>query len=285
LPLLGLQNRDNSVGKVVVVRAWGQWIMVRFHGGRRICCSVHEIGRSGFRFHPTPYSEGARDTFAGVKRSKRAANHAGPLIPRLRMNGPITPFLRVPWLAQGPRLHFRELFKLAIIWAIVEDGCSQGYCAVDSGRNRTTFRWILLPASWRLITQRRYTSSTVLVEATGLSETSVRSYRTAQCHYRTATSIFTAIKPPSLNQTACVLKTITVYLCCITKVTVHSICLLNTPCWLWLRLSAWRCWLLWCCIHVISFETLWMVFVHRVRFTLNLLSKHMGDSRTIQSFR
>lgn len=184
-----------------------------------------------------------------------------------------------------PHLPFRGFFKLSIIWAVVEDGCRLGCCAVDSGRNRTTCCWILLPASWRLITQRRYASSTVLVEATGLSETSVRSCRTAQCHYRTATFIFTARKPPSLTQTACVFKTITVYLCFITKITVHSVFVLNIPWWLWLRLSAWRCWLLWCCNHVISFVTPWMVVVHSVRFTLNLLSKRMGDSRTIQSLR
>jgi len=185
------------------------------------------------------------------------------------------------WLAQGAHLPFRGLFKHAIIWAVVEDGCRLGYCAVDSGRNRTNFRWILLPASWRLITQRRYTSSTVLVEATGLSETSVRSYRTAQCRYRTATFIFT---PPSLTQTACVLKTITVYLCCITKVSVHSVFLLNIPCWLWLRLSAWRCWLLCCCIHFITFVTLWMIVVHSVMFTLNLLIKHMGGGWVVKQY-
>ena len=179
-----------------MIRTWGRWIVVRFHGRRR-SCAVHEIGRAGFSVHPTSYSVGTRDTFAGVKRPEREDNHAGPLIPRLKMNGHITPFLRMPlWLAQGPHVPFRGHFKLAIIWAVLEDGCRLGYCAVDCDRNRTTFRWILLPASWRLITQRRYTSSTVLVEEIGLSETSVRSYRTAQCHYRTAAFIFTAMKPP-----------------------------------------------------------------------------------------
>lgn len=187
--------------------------------------------------------------------------------------------------ARTTHLPFRRLFKLTIIWAVLEDGCRLGYCAVDSGRNIATFRWILLPASWRLITQRRYTSSTVLVEATGLSERSVRSYRTAQCHCRTTTFIFTAMKPPSLNQTAYVLKTIIVYLCFMTKVTVHSVFLLKIPSWMWLKVSAWRRWLLWCCIYVISFMTRWIVVVHGVRFTLNLLSKHMGDIRTIQSLR
>jgi len=63
--------------------------MVRFRGRRRISCSVHE---GPHRVRPTSYSVGTRDTFAGVKRPERAANHAGTLIPRLRMNGPITPF-------------------------------------------------------------------------------------------------------------------------------------------------------------------------------------------------
>ena len=179
-----------------MLRAWDQWIVVRFHWrGRR--CSVHEIGRNGFRVHQTSYSVGTRDTFAGVKWAEREANHAGPLIPRLRMNGPITPILRMPsWLAQVPHVPFCGLFNLTIIWAVLEDGCRLGYCALDSSRNIATFRWILLPAWWRLITQHRYTSSTVLVEATVLSETSVSSYRTAQCHYRTATFILSAMKTP-----------------------------------------------------------------------------------------
>jgi hypothetical protein len=178
-----------------MVRAWDRWIVVRFHGRGR-SCSVHEIVRAGFRIHTTSYSVGTRDTFAGVKRSEREANHAGPLIPRLRMNGPINPFLRMPSrLAQGPHIPFRGLFKLTIIWAVLEDGCHLRYYTVDSSRNIATFRWILLPASWRVITQHGYTSSTVLVEATRLSETSVCSYRTAQCHYRTATFILNNENP------------------------------------------------------------------------------------------
>jgi hypothetical protein len=178
-----------------MLRAWDRWI-VRFHGRGR-SCSVHEIGRAGFRVHPTSYSVGTRDTFTGVKWPEHEVNHEGPLLPRLRMNRPITPFLRMPsWLAQGAHIPFRELFKLTIIWAVLEDGCRLGYCAVDSSRNIATFRWILLPALWRLITQHRHISSTVLVEATGSSETSVRSYCTAQCHYRIATFIFIAMITP-----------------------------------------------------------------------------------------
>ena len=193
---------------------------------KKLC--VHEIDRAGCRVHATSYSMGTGDTFAGVKRPEREANQSAPFIPSLRMNGTIAPFLRMLlWLAQRPRLPCHWLFKLSVIWTVPEDCCGLGYCALDSGRNIAIFRLILLRASWRLITQRRYTSSTLLVEASDLSEKSVLSYQTAQCNYRTATFLFTTMKTPSLTHIARVLKTITVYLCCITKVTVRSVFILK----------------------------------------------------------
>jgi hypothetical protein len=113
------------------------------------------------------------DTFAGVKRPERE--------PSLRMYGATASFRRMPsWLAQGQRLPFHWRLTLTVIWAVLEDCYSLGYCAVDSGRNIAAFLWSLLPVAWRSIIQHRYTSSAVLMEATGLSETSARFYHTAQ---------------------------------------------------------------------------------------------------------